>query len=241
MPAPSTPSTPPAPTTPTAPRTGPLSGRKAQANRNDEAILRAAREVFVADPSAPISAVAKAAGVGISALYRRYESKEVLLQTLCADGLATYIECAEAALASEAGPWETFTDFVRAVIDADVHALTVNLAGTFTPTAEMSGQATRAVGLAAAILEQAHEAGVVRADFALNDIAMLLEQLTAVTGPGPERTRELRHRYLALHFDALRPQTAKAGTGLPGPPPSDEELGARWVPKGAQDRVPTVA
>ena len=201
-------------TTPTPGRSGPLSGRKAQANRNDEAILRAAREVFVADPSAPISAVAKAAGVGISALYRRYESKEVLLQTLCADGLATYIECAEAALASDAEPWEAFTAFLRGVIDADVHALTVNLAGTFTPTEEMSGQATRAVGLADAILKQAHEAGVIRPDFVLNDIAMLLEQLTAVSGPTPERTRELRHRYLALHFDALRPRTAREG--LPG-------------------------
>jgi AcrR family transcriptional regulator len=215
---------------PTTPRTGPLSGRKAQANRNDEAILRAAREVFVADPSAPISAVAKAAGVGISALYRRYESKEVLLQTLCADGLATYTECAEAALASDAGPWETFTDFVSAVIDADVHALTVNLAGTFTPTEEMFAQTARAVGLADSILQQAHDAGVVRPDFALNDVAMLLEQLTAVTGPNPERTRELRHRYLAMHFDALRPQAAT--TGLPGPPPTEEELGARWIPKG---------
>ena len=220
-----------APTPPrNAPRTGPLSGRKAQANRNDEAILRAAREVFVADPSAPIAAVAKAAGVGISALYRRYECKEVLLQTLCADGLATYIECAEAALASDAGPWETFTDFLRDVIDADVHALTVNLAGTFTPTEEMFGQSVRAVELADTILKQAHEAGVVRPDFALSDIAMLLEQLTAVTGPSPERTRELRHRYLALHFDALRPHSAHEG--LPGPPPSDEELGARWIPKG---------
>jgi AcrR family transcriptional regulator len=216
-------------TTPTAPRTGPLSGRKAQANRNDEAILRAAREVFVADPSAPISAVAKAAGVGISALYRRYESKEVLLQTLCADGLATYIACAEAALASAAGPWETFTGFVRAVIDADVHALTVNLAGTFTPTQEMFGQTTRAVGLAGTILQQAHDAGVVRPDFAFTDIAMLLEQLTAVTGATPERTRELRHRYLAMHFDALR--TPAATATLPGPPPTDEELGARWVPR----------
>ena len=213
------------------PRTGPLSGRKAQANRNDEAILRAARDVFIADPSAPVSAVAKEAGVGISALYRRYESKEVLLQTLCANGLATYIACAEAALASDADPWEAFTGFLRAVIDADVHALTVNLAGTFTPTPEMFEQTTRAVELAGRILDRAREAGVVRADFAFNDVAMLLEQLTAVTGATPERTRQLRHRYLALHFDALRPTAAREE--MPGPPPSDEELGARWIPKAS--------
>ncbi|MFL6114444.1 MAG: TetR/AcrR family transcriptional regulator [Catenulispora sp.] len=192
--------------------------------------MRAARRVFIADPAAPISAVAKEAGVGISALYRRYESKEVLLQTLCADGLATYIACAEAALASAAGPWEKFTSFVRAVIDADVHALTVSLAGTFTPTEEMFRQTTRAVDLAGRILQEAHDAGVVRSDFVFSDIAMLLEQLTAIGGPGPERTRVLRHRYLALHFDALRPEAANAE--MPGPPPTDEELGARWIPRG---------
>jgi AcrR family transcriptional regulator len=57
----------------------PLRGRRAEAARNDQRILDAAREVFVADPGAPIAAVAKRAGVGIGALYRRYASKEELL------------------------------------------------------------------------------------------------------------------------------------------------------------------
>src|SRR3954447_23180646 len=61
------------------------SGRRAQAARNDAAILEAARAVFIANPSAPIAEVAKRAGVGISALYRRYASKEALLHELCAD------------------------------------------------------------------------------------------------------------------------------------------------------------
>jgi AcrR family transcriptional regulator len=64
-----------------------MSGRQAQAARNDQVILDAARAVFVADPTAPIAAVAERAGVGISALYRRYPSKEALLRTLCLDGL----------------------------------------------------------------------------------------------------------------------------------------------------------
>src|SRR5215211_129809 len=86
----------------TEPTTRPLSGRRAQAARNDELILQAARAVFVSDPSAPISAVAKRAGVGISALYRRYGSKEELLRQLSGDGLRTYIAEAEAALAGDA-------------------------------------------------------------------------------------------------------------------------------------------
>jgi AcrR family transcriptional regulator len=61
----------------------PLSGRQAEARRNDRLILEAAREVFVEDTDAPISAVAERAGVGIGALYRRYASKEELLRRLC--------------------------------------------------------------------------------------------------------------------------------------------------------------
>ena len=213
----------------TSPRRGPLSGRKAQANRNDQAILDAARTVFIRDPAAPIAAVAKEAGVGISALYRRYAGKEELLQTLCANGLATYIECAERALADADDPWRAFTGFLRDVIDADVHALTVNLAGTFTPTEAMYHQSTRANELAARILERARQAGKVRPDLDLNDLAMLLEQLTAVSTADPDRTAVLRRRYLAMHFDALRAESASGA--LPCPPPTDAELGARWVPR----------
>src|SRR2546421_13086048 len=83
-------------------------GRRAQAARNDAAILEAAREVFIANPSAPIADVAKAARIGISALYRRYSSKDVLLRELCADGLRRYISAAEAASADDGDPWQSF-------------------------------------------------------------------------------------------------------------------------------------
>jgi AcrR family transcriptional regulator len=211
------------------------SGRKAQAARNDTAILDAAREVFMRDPDAPISAVAQAAGVGISALYRRYAGKEELLQTLCADGLRRYIGVAESALrdgahpAEPADPWESFAGFIRGIIDADVHALTVHLAGTFTPTQELRGLAEEANRLSARLLRRAKAAGVVRPDLHLNDLAMLWEQLTAVRLGDAGRTAALRHRYLVMHLDALRPGTAR--TRLPGRPPSSAELGQRWVPR----------
>ena len=73
----------------------PMSGRRAEAARNDRRILDAARAVFVADPGAPIAAVAEHAGVGISALYRRYASKEELLRRLCGDGLKVYLAAAK--------------------------------------------------------------------------------------------------------------------------------------------------
>src|SRR3712207_5764095 len=99
----------------------PTSGRARQAARNTETILAAAREVFLADPRAPISAVAERAGVGISALYRRYGSKDDLLRTLCDDGLRVFVAEAERA-GAEPDPWKAFETFLRGVVDADLHS-----------------------------------------------------------------------------------------------------------------------
>src|SRR5215207_11190058 len=110
------------------PTTQPMSGRRAQAARNDQRILEAARAVYAADPEAPIAAVAARAGVGISALYRRYPSKEELLRKLCGDGLRQYIAAAEAALADDGDAFKVFRRFMSRVVEADAHTLTASLA-----------------------------------------------------------------------------------------------------------------
>ena len=204
---------------------GPLSGRRAQAARNDALILRAAREVFVADPKAPISAVAERAGVGIGALYRRYGSKEDLLRRLSAEGLKTYTSAVEDALADEGDPWEAFANFMLRIVDADTHSLTLRLAGTFSPTEELYRQSERAQELNVELFWRTRAAGAIRPDIEVNDIALLLEQLAAVRLGDEERARQLRRRYLALLLDALHD---RPGSRLPGPPPSWEEIGRRW-------------
>ena len=207
----------------------PASGRKAQAARNDEAILAAARLVFIREPGAPVAAVAAEAGVGISALYRRYSGKEDLLQTLCRESLREFIAIARAAATGDGSAWDAFVTFIQGIIDADVHSLTVHLAGTFPPTQELRGLADEASKLAGGLLRKAKSAGAVRSDLHLNDLAMIFEQLSAVHLPAAARTRLLRRRYLQLHLDALRPGAATAA--LPGPPPTGDELGERWRPR----------
>jgi AcrR family transcriptional regulator len=202
-----------------------LSGRRAEAARNDQRILDAARAVFVADPGAPIAAVAEHAGVGISALYRRYASKEELLRRLCADGLKRYIAAAEAALADEGDPWEAFAGFMRRVVDADTHSLTSRLAGTFTPTEELNRDAAIAQELNQRLFERTRAAGAIRPDLDVNDLSFLFEQLASVRLGDEARTRQLRHRYLALLLEAMR---RPSNPPLPGPPPTWPELHARW-------------
>jgi AcrR family transcriptional regulator len=198
-----------------------MAGRSQQAERNNEAILTAAREVFLADKRAPISAVAERAGVGISALYRRYASKEDMLRTLCADGLARFIAEAERA-ATIPGYWEAFESFLHGVVQADVHSLTVHLAGTFPPDEHLGAEATRASSLAVELFERARP--FMRADAVPADITMILEMCAAARVPDAERTRELRGRYLRMLLDGLR-----AGGPLPGPAPTVPELEWRWI------------
>lgn len=213
--------------------TGRLSGRKAEAARNDRVILDAARDVFIRDPGAPISAVAEQAGVGVGALYRRYAGKQDLLRTLCTEGLLRFVAIAEAALAVD-DPWEAFAGFVRAVIDSDVHSLTVHLAGTFTPTAGMRELADRASVLADQLFRRAKAAGVLRPGLRASDVPMIFEQITAIRVGDAGRTAALRRRYLALLLDAWR---ARPGAGRPpGPPPSSAEVSQRWRP--AQPAAP---
>ncbi|MGW3889208.1 TetR/AcrR family transcriptional regulator [Micromonospora chokoriensis] len=202
-----------------------LGGRRAQAARNDEVILEAARAVFLDDPKAPIAAVAERAGVGISALYRRYASKEDLLRRLCHDGLRRYIAEADAALA-EPDDWTAFSTFLAGVVDADVHSLTVHLAGTFTPTEEMGRDAMRAGELAAVLFERARASGRLRPDVVVQDLGLLLEACAAVRVPDSKRTAELRRRQLAVLVAGL--SAVPDADPLPGPAPAAREFDWRW-------------
>lgn len=201
-----------------------MAGRRAQAARNDGAILAAARDVFLDDPKAPVAAVAERAGVGMSALYRRYPGKEDLLRKLCHDGLHRFI--AEAEAASEyADGWEALEAFLIGVVEADVHSLTVHLAGTFAPTPEMRADADRSGALVLDLVRRAYASGRLRTDLVAEDIGLLLESCAAVRVPDPERTRQLRHRHLRLLLDGM---AADHETDLPGPPPSPDEMNWRW-------------
>ena len=169
--------------------------------------------------------MAEQAGVGISALYRRYASKEELLRRLCGDSLKVYIAAATEALSDDGDPWEAFALFLRRVVDADTHSLTSRLAGTFTPTEELGRDAATAQELNERLFQRTRASGAIRPDLDVNDLSMVFEQVASVRLGDEGRTRQLRHRYLALLLEAVH---APAATPLPGPPPSWQELTARW-------------
>ena len=185
-----------------------MDGRRAQAARNDTAILEAARAVYAADPEAPIAAVAARAGVGISALYRRYPSKEELLRKLCGDGLRESIAAAEAALADDGDAWKVFRRYMTRVVEADAHTLSFRLAIALEKDSEALWQdATKAQDLRERVFKRAQKGGAVRADAVAGGHR---ERLRAAVRDPRARARSAPRscgkRYLTLQLDGLRPR-----------------------------------
>jgi AcrR family transcriptional regulator len=204
-----------------------LSGRRAQAARNDRLILEAARAVFAADPDAPIAAVANHAHVGISALYRRFRSKEDLLQRLAADSLDSYVADVEAALADDGDPWSAFCNFMQRTVAAGTGLLVLRAAA-----AGRTPPAARALALTQQVLERAEAGRALRPEIEVADVGLLLQALHAVQLEDPARTAQVRMRYLALMLDALNFLSLHA---LPGPAPTLEEI-AKRAPRRADER-----
>ncbi len=206
-----------------------MDGRRKQAVVNDTAIRQAAHEVFVENPSAPIAQVAARAGVGISALYRRYAGKDALLGALCAEGQQAYIEEATRALNSQDGVWGAYVQFLRAIVARDTHSLSNRLAGSFTPTEGHLRDAVELDRLGRELFDRTQAAGYLRPDVTFLDVGTLLESLASVRMGDTERNAALRQRLLGVVIDGLRADPANEP--LEGDPPTAEEQESRWIPK----------
>src|SRR5262245_13345392 len=118
-------------------------GRRAEADRNDEAVFLAARDVFAElGPDAPMSAIAARAGVGMGSLYRRYPSKVDLMRAVCTTSMERAVAEADTALDEEPDGWSALARYMRRCVDLRVGSL-ARLAGTFPATEEMFALAER--------------------------------------------------------------------------------------------------
>lgn len=231
-----------------APAAGPASPRPPrarQAERNDRALLQAAREVLAEDGAhASVAAIAARAGVGIGSLYRRYRTKEELFQHLALLSLEHWNEAAARALADD-DPWRGLTGFVAACVEFGQGTLG-SVAGTITVTEAMAAASARGDGLLEELVARAHAAGGLRQDVTALDISLLIEQL----GRSPlldqlrrqgrtdllPAAEEARRRLVAIAVSGLRDRRAADSTGssgvpdrLPGGPPAPALFSERWA------------
>lgn len=208
--------------------------RQAEAERNDHALLEAARTILVRDGiHASVAAIAARAGVGIGSLYRRFPSKELLFQRVVAVALEEWNDLAQEALQVD-DAWDGFVHyFVRAT--APGRGSLGPVAGLVAVTPDMVSTNTSGNAAAEALVARAQADGRLRDDVTVVDVFLLIEQLSRSPLQGEladshdevlAAAAEAAHlRSVTIVLDGLR---SAAANHLPGDPPGEALLAARW-------------
>src|SRR5689334_6586573 len=85
---------------------------RADARRNYDALVSAARELFASEgTSAPLEEIAKRAGVGIGTLYRHFPTRQALLEAVYLEEVQAMAESADELAALP--PWEALVEWFR--------------------------------------------------------------------------------------------------------------------------------
>jgi AcrR family transcriptional regulator len=195
----------PTPTT-TSPR--PAAGeptQRADARRNRERVLAAARRQFATHGlEAQVDDIAREADVGVGTVYRHFPTKEALLQALAADRFSRLAEWAREALQAP-DAWEGFRDFLRR--SAELGASDRLLSEAMAQQQAFQGaqrEKDELMEATAALVERAKATGELRSDVTAQDIAMLMCGLGRATGPGAFDHAMSWERYLEIVIAGLR-------------------------------------
>jgi AcrR family transcriptional regulator len=98
-----------------AERSAAESGLRADAERNRERVLSAARKVFAEQGlEASTNEIARRAGVGVATLFRRFPTRDDLVGAVFADKMSAYAAAIDDALA-DSDPWHGFCGFIERV------------------------------------------------------------------------------------------------------------------------------
>jgi AcrR family transcriptional regulator len=167
---------------------------RADARRNRERILEAARIVFAEQGGeAQIDDIARAARVGVGTVYRHFPHKDALLGELVNQKFRGFADNAERALEVE-DPWEAFAGLLRTNAEFCAGDVGVQQALARGPAAwELAAtELDRLRETTSRLIARAQEAGVMRPDFVVDDIAMLMCGLSSTMGvPGYDWRRHL--------------------------------------------------
>lgn len=197
---------------------------RADAARNRERILGAAREAFVVrGADASLDEIARTAGVGNATLYRHFPDRYALVHGVVAAVTERIADRAQQALTDEGTPFEVLRSFVFAAVEERIGALCSMLSGSFDPAEPRCLAARERVeGLTKELIRSAQEAGEVRADIGVGDVMVALSQLTRpLPGGGCQGIERFAERHVQLYLDGLR---APARSRLPGHAATLEEL-----------------
>jgi AcrR family transcriptional regulator len=185
----------------------PRKPKRADALRNYEKVVAAAREAFAErGEDTSLEEIARRAEVGIGTLYRNFPNRQSLLEAVYVGEVEDL--CRSSAELEGLEPWEAFAAWVRRLVGylATKQALAHELLEYLDRDAPLF-KSCRASLLTAGqpVLDRAQEAGVVRADTDLWDIIQMVGGIAKIPGAEPAQIEHL----VGIALDGLRFRAAQ--------------------------------
>jgi AcrR family transcriptional regulator len=176
--------------------------KRADARRNYEKVLAAAREAFAdGGDSTALEEIARRAGVGIGTLYRHFPNRQALLEALYVDEVEEV--CRSAAELDNADPWEVLSSWFERFIGyiATKQALVNELLNYLDRDARLFAVCRTSLFEAGEpLLRRAQEAGVVRSDVGIAEVIQMVMGIAKVPTGDPAQTQQI----LRIALDGLR-------------------------------------
>jgi AcrR family transcriptional regulator len=184
----------------------PTSVLRRDAQRNRERLLAAARIVFAAEGTgASLQEIGRLAGVGAGTLYRHFPTRDDLVTALFEVEVERWLEASHRAAAIE-DPWEAFRTYVTDVLE--LQAGTGLLPGVLLhrgPGATRVAEANAELSaVAAELVERARNAGAIRVDFTLSDLALVMWSFTPVIEATQDASSDAWRRHVTVVLDGIR-------------------------------------
>src|ERR1700722_866806 len=153
------------------------------AERNRQRVLAAAADVFTERGlDATLDEVARAAGVGVGTVYRRFPDKESLISELFRDRIDALVTVAEEACAAS-DPWQgfvTFLEFAAGAMAGDLGLRQLMMFGTYDRD-QVCYARDRMKPVITRLVERAQASGDLRRDFRPTDVKMIAFTLASIT------------------------------------------------------------
>lgn len=194
---------------------------RADAERNRERIVAAAAKLF-ADRgfSVPFEEVARAAGVGVATLYRRFPTRTDLAVAVFERTISSYTDVVDRALANpDAGA--AFRDLVvdLCALQASDPGRRAMLTTAFPPSSVVEQRAAESVEKVGEVIARAQRDGAVRPDISAGDIVVMLLANAGVLEATHAHAPDAWRRFAALMVDAI---CTGPNTELTEPTPAED-------------------
>jgi AcrR family transcriptional regulator len=203
-----------------------LAGLRADARRNRDQILSAARDVFVEQGvEAPLEEIARRSGVAITTLRRRFRDRHALERAVALDVWDRLISETERAAGEGLDAFGVLARYLRRGLELRVGSLFPAIVADLDGDDDIARAREQAAGVLRTTVARAREEGGLRPDVDAGDIGLILVRLGRPLALLPAAIDEaIARRQLDLLIDGLRAAPAEPAAALPGPKLSFREL-----------------